>query len=132
MEYKPKQQYIKCPGCGQSMDEVSFEDDLLLNRCANCQSLWFDQGDALLLKSKWITEALESARFSKSKKWDATDNVACPRCGKNMQKAADPDQPHIWYEVCTDHGMFMDAAKFTDLKHQTLSDWFRSLIRVTR
>ncbi len=58
--------------------------------------------------------------------------IACPRCGQPMERAADPDQPRIWYEVCQEHGMFMDAAKFTDLKQQTLSDWFISLIRSAR
>jgi hypothetical protein len=28
--------------------------------------------------------------------------------------------------------MFMDAGEFTDYKHETLSDWFRSLIRGER
>jgi hypothetical protein len=43
-----------------------------------------------------------------------------------------PDQPHIWYEVCRDHGMFMDAGEFTDYKNETLADWFRSLLRGAR
>lgn len=132
MDYNPKQHSIECPKCGHGMDEISYSGELLIDRCTNCQGLWFDQGEADLLNSKWMTEALDIGRSSKSKQWDAVAHVCCPRCGQNMEKAADPDQPHIWYEVCTDHGMFMDAAEFTDLKYQTLSDWFRSLIRVAR
>jgi hypothetical protein len=28
--------------------------------------------------------------------------------------------------------MFMDAGEFTDYKHETLADWFRSLIKGSR
>jgi len=77
-------------------------------------------------------DALDTGRASEGKKWDPLENVGCPRCGQHMEKAADPDQPHIWYEVCKDHGMFMDAGEFTDYKQETLSDWFRSLIRGLR
>ena len=49
-----------------------------------------------------------------------------------MQKKSDPDQAHIWYEICHDHGMFMDAGEFTDFKHESLLDHFRSLIKGRR
>ena len=42
---------------------------------------------------------------------------------------ADAKQKHIWYEVCDEHGMFMDAGEFSDYKHETWADWFRSLIK---
>jgi uncharacterized protein len=132
MEYNPKVHGIECPKCGHGMDEISYGGGLLIDRCTNCQGLWFDQGETDRLKSKWMTEALEIGRSGKGKRWDAVDDISCPRCEQDMEKATDPDQPHIWYEVCKDHGMFMDAAEFTDVKHQTLSDWFRSLIRVAR
>jgi uncharacterized protein len=132
MDYNPNLHSIECPKCGHGMDEISYGGELLIDRCTNCQGLWFGQREADLLNSKWMTEALKSGRFSNGNKRESVNDVACPRCGQNMQKAADPDQPHIWYEVCTDHGIFMDAAEFTDFKHQTLSDWFRSLIRVAR
>jgi uncharacterized protein len=130
MEYNPERHSMECPNCGQGMDAIACGEDLLIDRCTQCQGLWFDQGAADLRKSKWMTEALEIGRSGKGTKWDAHDHIACPRCGQTMEKAADPDQPRIWYEVCKEHGMFMDTAKFTDLKHQTLSDWFISLVRV--
>jgi len=45
-----------------------------------------------------------------------------------MQKVSDPKQPHIWYEVCDDHGMYFDAGEFTDYKYETILDKFRDLI----
>jgi Zn-finger nucleic acid-binding protein len=114
------------------MEEISYGGNLLIDRCTNCKGMWFDHGEAELLKSKWMGDALDTGSASEGKKWDTVDDISCPRCGKDMEKASDPDQPHIWYEVCKEHGMFMDAGEFTDYKHETLADWFRSLIKGSR
>ena len=132
MKFQQDVHSIECPKCGHGMEEVSYGADLQIDRCTNCEGLWFDQGEAELLKSKWMGEALDIGKASKGKKWDTVDDVACPRCGKDMEKVADPDQPHIWYEVCGEHGMFMDAGEFSDLKHETLADCFKRLIHRTR
>lgn len=132
MKYNPDVHGIECPKCGHGMEEISYGGDLVIDRCTHCQGLWFDEGEAELLKSKWMGDALDSGARSKGKKWNAVEDIACPRCGKDMEKASDPDQPHIWYEICREHGMFMDAGEFTDYKYETLLDWFRSLIRGSR
>ena len=132
MEFNPDVHGIKCPKCGHGMDEISYGCDLVIDRCSNCRGMWFDHGEAELLKNKWMGDALDTGSTEEGKKWDAVDDISCPRCGKDMDKASDPDQPHIWYEVCKEHGMYMDAGEFTDYKHETLSDWFRSLIRGER
>jgi hypothetical protein len=49
-----------------------------------------------------------------------------------MKKCADPKQRHIWWEVCDDHGVFMDAGEFTDYKSETFLDWFRGIIKGKR
>ena len=132
MEYNPDVHGIECPKCGHGMDEISYGGDLVIDRCTHCKGMWFDHGEAELLKSKWMGDALDTGNSSEGKKWDAVEDIACPRCGQDMEKASDPDQPHIWYEVCKEHGMFMDAGEFTDLKHETLADWFRSLVKGSR
>jgi Zn-finger nucleic acid-binding protein len=132
MDYSSNVHSIECPKCGHGMDEISYGSDLLIDRCTNCHGIWFDEGEADLLKSKWMGEALDIGKASTGKKWDSVDDISCPRCGNDMEKASDPDQPHIWYEVCKDHGMFMDAGEFSDLKSETPADWFRSLIKRSR
>ena len=132
MEYDSNVHSIECPKCGHGMDEISYGGDLLIDRCTHCQGIWFDKGEATLLKSKWMGEALDTGSPSEGKKWDSVDHVACPRCGRDMDKASDPDQPHIWFEVCGEHGMFMDAGEFTDFKNETWADWFRTLIKGRR
>ena len=132
MEYNPEVHSVECPKCGHGMDEISYGGDLLIDRCTNCQGLWFDHGEADLLKSKWMGEALDTGSAREGRKWDAVHPVSCPRCGQQMEKTQDPDQPHIHYEVCKDHGMFLDAGEFTDLKNETVSDWFRRFSRRAR
>ena len=59
-------------------------------------------------------------------------DIACPRCGKQMEPLADPVQKHILYEGCADHGMYFDAGEFTDYKYETLLDIFRDFIWLIR
>jgi Zn-finger nucleic acid-binding protein len=132
MDYNADQHSIECPKCGHGMDEISYGGDLLIDRCTHCQGIWFDHGEIDVLKGKWMGEALDTGKPSEGKKWDEIDDIPCPRCGQQMEKGSDPDQPHIRYEVCHDHGMFMDAGEFTDLKNETLGDWFKRFIKRPR
>ena len=132
MDYNADVHSIECPKCGHGMDEISYGGDLLIDRCTHCQGIWFDHGEASLLNSKWMGEALDTGAASEGKKWDEVDDIPCPRCGRQMENVSDPKQPHIWYEVCEEHGMFMDAGEFTDLKNETLGDWFKGLLKGVR
>jgi Zn-finger nucleic acid-binding protein len=114
------------------MTEITYGGDVVIDRCTNCDGLWFDHGEAELLKNKWMGDALDMGDAKIGKKWDSVEDIACPRCGKDMVKTADPVQSHVWYETCPEHGMFMDAGEFTDYKHETLADWFRGLIKGKR
>ena len=49
-----------------------------------------------------------------------------------MDKTRDPRQRHIWYEVCKEHGMFLDAGEFRDLKVESVLDVFRTFIKGDR
>jgi Zn-finger nucleic acid-binding protein len=113
------------------MDEVTHEG-VSIDRCTNCHGLWFDDDEATQLKSKQGSEAVDTGDPAEGQKWDSHADINCPRCGKEMDKSADPKQKHIWYEVCNDHGMFMDAGEFADFKEESLLDCFRSLIKGNR
>lgn len=131
MEYNPELHSIKCPKCGHGMEEISY-GDVAIDRCSHCRGLWFDTGEAERLKARWMGDALDVGDPSTGKRWDKVEDIACPRCGRDMVKLSDPRQKHIWYEMCSEHGMFMDAGEFTDYKHETLADWFRGLIKGER
>ncbi len=132
MKYTPEIHSMECPKCGHGMTEITYGGDVVIDRCTNCQGLWFDTGEDDLLKNKWMGDALDTGDAKTGRKWDNVEDIACPRCGKDMVKTSDPVQTHVWYETCPEHGMFMDAGEFTDYKHETLADWFRGLIRGKR
>jgi len=75
-----------------------------------------------------MSEFVDSGDPETGKEYNKIDEVDCPRCGERMQKVSDPDQPHIWYETCAEHGMYFDAGEFTDYKYETLLDKFRDLV----
>jgi Zn-finger nucleic acid-binding protein len=131
MEFSPDVHALQCPKCKHGMEEVTYED-VTVDRCTHCQGLWFDADEAFQLKSKPGSETVDGGDPAEGQKWDTHADIDCPRCGKEMEKSADPKQKHIWYEECNEHGMFMDAGEFADLKHESPLDCFRSLIKGNR
>ena len=131
MEYDPALHCLKCPKCHHGMAEVSYED-ITIDRCSQCQGLWFDGDEAQQLKSRPGAEVLDTGSTSKGRKYDSQSDIFCPHCNKLMEKTAHWKQTHIWYEICRDHGIFMDAGEFTDFKHDTLLDRLRGLIKGKR
>lgn len=128
MDYDQDTHKLKCPKCGHGMEEVS-HDEIVIERCTHCHGLWFDGDEAEQLRDAPGGHALDHGDPVEGWKWDSVEEVNCPHCGKKMEKSAVPDQKHIWYEVCKEHGMFLDAGEFTDFKDKTLLDFFRGLIR---
>ena len=131
MEYNYELHSLKCPKCGHGMSEIMHEG-ITIDRCSNCQGLWFDEDEAQQLKKLKGSRLLDKGDATEGWKWDSRADINCPRCGKPMDKTADSKQKHIWYEVCHDHGMFMDAGEFADFVAETPLDWFRGLIKGNR
>ncbi len=131
MEHDPADHSLKCPKCQHGMVEVS-HGEIVIDRCTECHGLWFDDDEAHRLRTLLGSETVDTGDPNEGWKWDSHSDVFCPRCNKEMEKAADPKQKHIWYELCREHGMFMDAGEFTDFKDESMLDWFRSLIKGDR
>ncbi len=110
------------------MEEVTYGRNMTIDRCTNCKGIWFDTGEAEALEGKWMSELVDSGDPAVGREYNKIANVECPRCGKTMKKLSDPKQPHIWYEVCEEHGVYFDAGEFADYKHETLLDKFRDLL----
>lgn len=127
MVYDSDKHSLKCPKCDGGMEEHQFED-VVIDRCNHCEGIWFDSGELEQLKAIPGSEAVDTGDSSVGAHWDIQEeDIDCPRCGKRMQKSEIPDQPHIWYEYCDDHGLFMDAGEFRDFKKKNWLDFFRSL-----
>ncbi len=131
MEYNPDVHSLKCPKCDHGMEEIT-HGEIAIDRCTHCQGLWFDADEAHRLKELPDSHLVDHGNPQEGWKWDSRADIDCPHCGKRMEKTADAKQKHIWYEVCHDHGMFMDAGEFTDFKEESLLDWFRAVIKGDR
>ena len=131
MEFDPAIHSMKCPKCGHGMEIVE-HSDIEIDRCTNCHGLWFDDDEAHRMKDLEGSELIDHGDPEEGWKYDSRDDIDCPVCGKRMHKSYDKKQQHIWYEVCPEHGMFMDAGEFTDFKDESMLDWFRSLIKGNR
>jgi Zn-finger nucleic acid-binding protein len=113
------------------MNERSVEvlhGTVVIDQCSGCQGLWFDNGEAEQLKDSWMSDFLDGGDPRIGKTYNRVRDIQCPRCQKPMQKVNDSRQPHLEYEACAEHGMFMDAGEFTDYKHETLMDIFKGLV----
>lgn len=119
---------MECPKCQAAMEEMTYGRNMTVDRCTNCKGIWFDVGEAEELKGKWMSEFLDSGDPEMGKEYNKIEEIKCPHCGRLMEKVSDPEQSHIWYEACVEHGIFMDAGEFTDYKYDTLLDKLRDLI----
>ena len=123
---------MDCPKCNSEMQEHSIstlQGQVTIDRCTSCGGLWFDEGEAEILRDDWMSDFLDSGDPKVGKEQNLnTDEIKCPRCGKPMETVRDPDQHHIEYEACEEHGMFMDAGEFTDYKHENLVESFMKVI----
>jgi Zn-finger nucleic acid-binding protein len=131
MKFNPQTHSLKCPKCFHGMEALSY-DGITIDRCTQCQGLWFDGDEAEQLKNRTGSEVLDTGSPKKGRRYDPQTDISCPHCGRSMEKTADWKQTHIWYEVCRNHGVFMDAGEFTDLKHDTSLDIFRGFIKGKR
>ena len=119
---------MDCPKCKAPMEEATMER-MVVDRCTECQGIWFDSGEAERLKDKWMSEFLDSGDVKMGKANNAITDADCPICAKPMEHVKDADQPHIGYEVCRDHGMYFDAGEFTDYKNHTIWEKMTKFMR---
>lgn len=123
---------MRCPKCRADMVQVVHEG-VEIDRCERCAGIWFDDGELELLRHTEGAAALDTGAASQGRRLNTFDEYPCPRCGGEMKKQTDERQSHIWFETCSDcGGSFFDAGEFRDLTEETLSDFFKGLVRGRR
>ncbi len=123
---------MNCPKCISPMEKVTFTD-VEVDRCTDCQGIFFDEFEKEQLQKSRGASAIDIGDAKLGKEFNKVDRINCPRCGSLMIRMVDIDQPHIWFEHCTVcGGSFFDAGEFKDLKHHTVLDVFRDLMAKER
>jgi len=99
-----------------------------VDRCKNCEGIWFDAGESDWLRDKDAAVAIDTGDPLKGRQTNEIDRYRCPRCDGGMMRRVDLQRAHIRYEECTScRGSFFDAGEFADLTQDTTSDLFKRL-----
>jgi PAT family beta-lactamase induction signal transducer AmpG len=119
---------IRCPKCRTDMEQVIHEG-IEVDRCRQCQGLWFDAGELEALNDETAAAALDTGDVETGRSGDSLHEYECPRCGGEMAHTHDARQAHIGFEICSDcEGAFLDAGELRDLAHLSVGEFFRSLL----
>jgi len=109
------------------MEAISFQDHNL-QRCTQCQGIWFEQAQHKLVKREKGAESVDIGKSAVGREYDKMENVPCPDCGILLERRPDALQPHIFYDVCPQgHGIFFDAGEFRDFVKEDIMDFFKGL-----
>ena len=122
---------MDCPKCSNNMAQhsvVTLSGEVEIDRCESCNGMWFDHGEQDILKGDWMSEFLDEGDPKIGKEFNENTDIDCPRCNKKMDSVHDVKQHHIVYEICEEHGIFMDAGEFTDYKYETILDLFKDVV----
>lgn len=105
-----------------------------IERCSHCRGMWFPASGLENLLNTKGAQSIDVGDPEVGRKMDAIDGIGCPSGHvPKMIRMVDPDQTHIWYERCpVCGGTWLDAGEFSDLKHDTIADFFRDLFRRER
>lgn len=118
---------MDCPKCDSVMEEITF-NGIVVDRCTQCKGLWFSGVDYKDLQKMKGSDVIDTGSAAVGHMNDTMGEVPCPVCEDVMDRVADRFQRHIHYEVCRKgHGAYFDAGEFRDYKHETISDFFKSL-----
>jgi len=126
---------VRCPKCHADMLEqkvITKKGEVVIDKCSRCAGLWFDMGEAEILKDDWIAVTLDDGDINVGKIYNEITDIDCPRCLQPMHSLNDPNQPHIRYEMCNAHGVFMDAGEFSDFRELTLKEAFDHALNLYR
>lgn len=119
--------FLNCPKCFNLMEKIE-HSSIVVDRCPNCQGIWFDRVEADHLKVVQAATVLDVGNSAIGKLWNEDIEINCPICEYAMESRTDEVQKHIRYENCPKcYGVFFDAGEFKDYQDHSLGDFFKSL-----
>lgn len=121
---------LHCPKCQGTLSEVVYAS-ITVDRCTDCQGIWFDSLEAQELKEIKGSESIDVGDPQTGQKFNQTREINCPKCQTKMTKMVDLKQAHIFYEKCpVCYGMWFDAGEFKDYKEETVFETIKNFCRV--
>ena len=110
---------LSCPKCGGNLEPVMYEI-IEVDRCCQCNGIWFDSSEAENLKKLRGSEKIDIGTLDKeqeNQKEELDTHILCPHCNIPMIKMLDFDKHPIWYETCPQcQGIWFDAGEFKKFK----------------
>jgi Zn-finger nucleic acid-binding protein len=116
----------KCPRCSIPLEAmiVQAEGKLVIDRCRTCHGIFFDPGElealidavgkappeADLLRLNVLIEE-ELPRSVETRKY-----VACPDCGKLMNRRAYGEKSGVVADRCREHGVWLDGGELGQIR----------------
>lgn len=126
---------MKCPKCNGELAEQTFltqSGEVVIDKCKRCAGIWFDKGEAELLRDDWTSVSVDDGDQFLGMIYNEIRNIDCPRCQQPMKSINDPKQTHILYEICPEHGFFMDAGEFSDFRKLSVKEAFDYILDMYR
>ena len=122
---------MNCPKCKAAMEKVTNKEGVI-DRCTQCNGLWFDMLEHEDLKR--FAEVVDTGNAEVGARYNIIDQIYCPTCpNSKMLRMVDAKQPHIWFESCpTCYGRFYDAGEFLDASVLSVGDFFKRLLAKER
>lgn len=118
---------MNCPKCHGKFAEQIFltqSGEVVIDKCTRCSGIWFDKGEAEMFKNDWTSVSVDDGDRTLGMIYNEIKQINCPSCQQRMKSVTDPRQAHIQYELCPDHGFFMDAGEFSDFHELTMKEAF--------
>ena len=87
---------MECAKCKGDMKEhtlSTLSGDVTIDRCIDCRGIWFDIGEAELLKNKWMSDYIDDGDPRVGKEHNQIRDINCPRCGREMTPLSDRYRP---------------------------------------
>ena len=121
-----------CPKCESDMETVTF-GPVEVDRCTNCDGIWFDRLERETLTEIEGAESIDVGDPDVGRNFDAVTPVDCPVCHVQMSRMVDTVQSSVFFETCAScDGAFFDAGEFSDYSQQALLGHVKHLLPSTQ
>lgn len=110
---------MECPKCQGEMTQVSYGNQVEVDRCNDCRGIWFDSGETEKLAGKWNSDSLDTGNPIVGAQMNERQDIDCPRCQNPMETH---HQGGVSFEACHEHGVFFDAGEFSTQQHNSFME----------